>query len=272
MRDTQPVGNLVAACRTLDQAKAVLVFVEAIAEKTLRNTVVLTAARCVLLLLCLLLLFLIALMLLFAEDVASQLHWVWQSQGPLHLDIPTSSSQVCVCCRVVVGAFSHRLRCGCSQHRHPKTSKLSSTWCFKVLSHILSLILSLTHSLTHIKHTAHVKTAGFDALEFKEHIDYEIVQSTNPEFNKAVVRVNVFRAHRQTIQYIQPQDAQKLGQAGELLFVAVLSFTWRSNCAFLCWWSRAGGDRRGSCNSIAIGERTPRKLSRLHVLHCQRVS
>lgn len=34
----------------------------------------------------------------------------------------------------------------------------------------------------------------------QEHLDYELVQSTNPEFNKAVVRVNVFREHRQTIQ------------------------------------------------------------------------
>ena len=31
-------------------------------------------------------------------------------------------------------------------------------------------------------------------------MDYELVQSTNPEFNKAIVRVNVFRDHRQTIQ------------------------------------------------------------------------
>ena len=34
----------------------------------------------------------------------------------------------------------------------------------------------------------------------QEHLDYELVQSTNPEFNKAVVRVNIFRDHRQTIQ------------------------------------------------------------------------
>jgi hypothetical protein len=42
--------------------------------------------------------------------------------------------------------------------------------------------------------------AGFDALEYQEHLDYDLVQSTNPEFNKAVVRVNIFRDHRQTIQ------------------------------------------------------------------------
>ena len=41
---------------------------------------------------------------------------------------------------------------------------------------------------------------GFDALKYSEHEDYELVQSTNPEFNKAVVRVNIFREHRQTIQ------------------------------------------------------------------------
>lgn len=41
---------------------------------------------------------------------------------------------------------------------------------------------------------------GMDALGYEEHLDYDIVQSTNPEFNKAIVRVNVFRDHRQTIQ------------------------------------------------------------------------
>nr|POE48354.1 rna cytidine acetyltransferase [Quercus suber] len=59
---------------------------------------------------------------------------------------------------------------------------------------------------------------GFDALEYLDHVDYTIIQSTNPDFNKAVVRVNVHRQHRQTIQYIQPQDAYTLGQA-ELLVI-----------------------------------------------------
>eukprot|EP00163_Fabomonas_tropica_P026614 TRINITY_DN4953_c0_g1_i1.p1 TRINITY_DN4953_c0_g1~~TRINITY_DN4953_c0_g1_i1.p1 ORF type:complete len:1080 (+),score=290.07 TRINITY_DN4953_c0_g1_i1:115-3354(+) len=59
---------------------------------------------------------------------------------------------------------------------------------------------------------------GFDALEYQEHLDYELLRSTNPDFNKAVVRVNVFKGHRQTIQYIQPQDYVKLGQA-ELLVI-----------------------------------------------------
>ena len=59
---------------------------------------------------------------------------------------------------------------------------------------------------------------GFDALGYEEHLDYDLVQSSNPAFNKAIVRVNIFRQHRQTIQYIQPQDAHMLGQA-ELLVI-----------------------------------------------------
>ncbi|RYY31086.1 tRNA(Met) cytidine acetyltransferase, partial [archaeon] len=54
---------------------------------------------------------------------------------------------------------------------------------------------------------------GLEALAFKEHIDWEAVASTNPEFNKAIVRVNIFRGHRQTVQYIEPHDADKLAQA-----------------------------------------------------------
>ncbi|KAI1267775.1 DUF699-domain-containing protein [Xylariaceae sp. FL1019] len=59
---------------------------------------------------------------------------------------------------------------------------------------------------------------GFDALGYQDHTDYSIIQSTNPDFQKAVVRVNITRSHRQTIQYIRPQDAHTLGQA-ELLVI-----------------------------------------------------
>ena len=59
---------------------------------------------------------------------------------------------------------------------------------------------------------------GLDALNYKEHIDYEILASSNPDYNHCVVRVNITRDHRQTIQYIKPQDATKLSQA-ELLVV-----------------------------------------------------
>lgn len=41
---------------------------------------------------------------------------------------------------------------------------------------------------------------GLDSVEYREHEHYEIIQSTNPDFNHAVVRVNIFQQHRQTIQ------------------------------------------------------------------------
>lgn len=54
---------------------------------------------------------------------------------------------------------------------------------------------------------------GFDALDYQEHMDYSLVTSTRPGMSKVIIRVNIFRAHRQTIQYIDPADAAKLGQA-----------------------------------------------------------
>ena len=44
------------------------------------------------------------------------------------------------------------------------------------------------------------KLQGLDAMVYKEHIDYDLKESTNPAFGKAVVRVNIYRQHRQ-VQY-----------------------------------------------------------------------
>lgn len=53
----------------------------------------------------------------------------------------------------------------------------------------------------------------------QEHQDYEVVQSSQPELNKAVVRVTVFHEeHRQVVQWVHPGDSHLLGQA-ELLVV-----------------------------------------------------
>lgn len=59
---------------------------------------------------------------------------------------------------------------------------------------------------------------GLNELQYKEHIDFDVVRSTNPEFKKATVRINIYKQHRQTIQYIQPQEHEKLSQV-ELLVV-----------------------------------------------------
>ena len=141
MRDTQPIGSLLDACRTLDQAKAVLTFTEAISEKTLRSTVVLTAAR---------------------------------GRG--------------------------------------KSAALGLSIAAAV-SYGYSNIFVTAPSPENLRTLFDLILRGFDALDLKEHQHYDVVQSTNPEFNHAVVRINVFHTHRQTIQYIQPHDVAMLSQA-----------------------------------------------------------
>ncbi|GBG87241.1 hypothetical protein CBR_g45300 [Chara braunii] len=141
LADTQPIGSLVAKCRTLDQAKAVITFLDAASEKTLRSTVALTAAR---------------------------------GRGK------SAALGVAIAGAIALG-YSNIFVTSPS----PENLKTLFEFVFK----------------------------GFDAIEYKEHIDYDLVESTNPAFNKAIVRVNVFRQHRQTIQYVQPQDNQKLSQA-----------------------------------------------------------
>ena len=59
---------------------------------------------------------------------------------------------------------------------------------------------------------------GSDKLGYKEHLDYDLVESSNPAFGKSIVRINVTRNHRQTIQYILPLfSAKKRGR--ELLVI-----------------------------------------------------
>ncbi|PLB41426.1 ribosome biosynthesis protein KRE33 [Aspergillus candidus] len=146
LAETQPIGSLVNLARTVDQAKALLTFVDSITEKTLRNTVALTAAR---------------------------------GRG--------KSAALGV---AIAAAVAHGYSNIFITSPSPENLKTLFEFIFK----------------------------GFDALGYLDHVDYTILQSTNPDFNKAVVRVNIHRQHRQTIQYIQPQDAHVLGQA-ELLVI-----------------------------------------------------
>lgn len=146
LTEKQPVGSLVTLAKTVDQAKALLTFVDAIAEKTLRSTVTLTAAR---------------------------------GRG--------KSAALGV---AIAAAIAHGYSNIFITSPSPENLKTLFEFVFK----------------------------GFDSLSYLDHVDYTILQSTNPDFNKAIVRVNVHRQHRQTIQYIQPQDAFALGQA-ELLVI-----------------------------------------------------
>jgi N-acetyltransferase 10 len=130
LKDVSPTGSLVSCAKTIDQAKAILTFIDAISEKTLRSTVTLTAARgrgkSA------------ALGLAIASAVA-------YGYSNIFITSPT-----------------------------PENLKTLVEFIFK----------------------------GFDALDYKEHLDYDIIQSNNPDFQKAIVRVNVFKEHRQTIQVL----------------------------------------------------------------------
>ena len=146
-RDSQPTGSLLNLCKTLDQAKAVLEFVDAITDKKLDRTVSLTAAR---------------------------------GRG--------KSAALGLAVAAAVGfGYSNIFVTS------PTPENLGTLFDFLF--------------------------KGFDAMGYEEHTDYDIVQSTNTEFNNAIVRVNIHEqneragGHRQTIQYLHPSDAQKLGQA-----------------------------------------------------------
>eukprot|EP01138_Halocafeteria_seosinensis_P000662 gb/GECG01000678.1/.p1 GENE.gb/GECG01000678.1/~~gb/GECG01000678.1/.p1 ORF type:complete len:1048 (+),score=154.62 gb/GECG01000678.1/:1-3144(+) len=141
MEDVEMVGGLVAKAKTLDQAKCVMTNAEAISEKTLRSTVVITAAR---------------------------------GRG--------KSAALGLSIAAAIGfGYSNVFVTSPA----PENLKTLFEFVFK----------------------------GFEALEYKEHIDYEAVASTRPELSKAIIRVNIFRNQRQTIQYIDPSDADKLTTA-----------------------------------------------------------
>lgn len=141
LEEVQPAGSLIKIAKTVDQAKAILSFIDAIAEKTLKNTVTLTAGR---------------------------------GRG--------------------------------------KSAALGVSIAAAVASGYSNIFIS-SPSPENLKTLFEFIFKGFDALGYDEHLDYDIIQSTNPAFNKAIVRVNIFKEHRQTIQYIQPSDFHVLGQA-----------------------------------------------------------
>lgn len=141
LEDVQPAGSLVGLSKTVNQAHAVLSFIDVISEKKLDTTVALTAGR---------------------------------GRG--------KSAALGI---AIAAAVSHGYSNIFVTSPSPENLKTLFEFIFK----------------------------GFDALGYQEHIDYDIIQSTNPDFNKAIVRVDIKRDHRQTVQYIMPQDSHVLGQA-----------------------------------------------------------
>ncbi|KAI3721826.1 hypothetical protein L2E82_32845 [Cichorium intybus] len=146
LKDDFPVGPLIKKCCTLDQGKAVITFLDAILDKTLRSTVALLAGR---------------------------------GRGK-------SAALGLAIAGAVAAGYSN--------------------------------IFVTAPSPENLKTLFEFVSKGFDMLEYKEHLDYDIVKSSNPEFKKVTIRINIYKQHRQTIQYIQPHEHGKLSQV-ELLVV-----------------------------------------------------
>ncbi|KAA8492217.1 RNA cytidine acetyltransferase [Porphyridium purpureum] len=53
---------------------------------------------------------------------------------------------------------------------------------------------------------------GLQAMGYEEHEDYEILKSSASS-SGAILRINVFRSHRQSVQYIDPRDAATSGMS-----------------------------------------------------------
>jgi N-acetyltransferase 10 len=139
MADTHtPSGQLVNLAKTADQARAIITFIGAIAEKTLSSTVTLTAAR--------------------------------------------GRGKSAALGLAIAAAIAHGYSNIFVTSPRPENLKTLFEFIFK----------------------------GLDALGYEEHLDYDIAQSTNPGFNNAIVRVNIFRQHRQTIQVIPASCSKTL--------------------------------------------------------------
>ncbi|KAF7971383.1 hypothetical protein HWV62_21296 [Athelia sp. TMB] len=144
LADTPHVDALATLVKTLDQAQALLTFVDAIEEMTLCSTVTLTAAH---------------------------------GRGK------SAALGLAIAAALAHGWYSNIFELG----------ELEDSFLF------------------HLQR-------GWTCSDMEEHFAYDIAQIAIPDFNKAIVRVNIFREHRQTIQYIQPEDAHVLGQA-ELVII-----------------------------------------------------
>lgn len=134
LADVKPASELVKLAKTLDQAQAILTFIDAVAEKTLSSTVTLTAAR--------------------------------------------GRGKSAALGLAIAAALAHGYANIFVTSPSPENLKTLFEFVFK----------------------------GLDALGYEEHLDYDIAvahdigDENKEESSKLVVRVNVFRDHRQTIQ------------------------------------------------------------------------
>lgn len=150
LQDRQPLGVLANLCKTIDQLNALVNFVDALQEKTLKSTVSLTAGR------------------------------GRGKSATLGLSIAAA------------------------------------------IGHHYSNIYITSPSPDNLRTLFEFVLKGFEALHMKQHMDYELLYSTDENQSKTIVRINVFREHRQTIQYVNPVEVSKnrlVCQAAEIVII-----------------------------------------------------
>lgn len=135
LANQQPIGSLVALCRTVDQAKAVIKFTDTLVKKTSRATVSLTAAR------------------------------GRGKSAALGLSIASA------------------------------------------IAHGYSNIYVTSPSPENLHTLFEFVLKGLKAIHLAEHHDYNVIRSNDPDHGNAIMRINVFKDHNQTIQYIDPIEA-----------------------------------------------------------------
>ncbi|KAG9508843.1 RNA cytidine acetyltransferase, partial [Fragariocoptes setiger] len=150
VNNKEPLSSLVALCKTVDQANAVIKFTDALSKKTARSTVSLTAAR------------------------------GRGKSAALGLSIASA------------------------------------------IAHNFSNIYVTSPSPENLTTLFEFAVKGLTAVHLTEHHDYDVIRSTDPDHNKAVIKINVYKDHRQTIQYVDPVEASQnklLTQTAELFVI-----------------------------------------------------
>lgn len=60
---------------------------------------------------------------------------------------------------------------------------------------------------------------ALEAKSYKEHVDFEIIKSSNIAYGKCAVRFNIFKEHAQFVQYVPPHDHDVLSKSQAQLLV-----------------------------------------------------
>jgi len=137
LADQQPIGSLVALCKTVDQANAVVKFTETLVKKTSRATISLTAAR---------------------------------GRGK------SAALGLSIASAIAYGYSNIYVSSPSPENLHT----------------LFEFVLK-----------------GLRAVHLTEHHDFNVIKSNDPDKGNAVIRINVFKDHSQTIQYIDPIEASQ---------------------------------------------------------------